>query len=368
MNTCHAFASQPDTKVTLLINHNSEIQQQFGMDVWDFYGIKNNFEIVYFPKLFVFIKKQVWIHKLIAFIYIYKYISATFNKKQEKYVIYSRHVKISLIIKFISILKKNKYFQGNYCELHSLSSNKRSLNSCEGLIAISQTLKADLLKNKFMKDQINILVAHDGVDLSKYSKKDDTAELKNKMKIDGDALLIGYVGKINTEKGVDLLFNALNKIVSSEKIILLLVGKVFNQAYINKALVIKNVKVIFTGFIAPLEIASYILMSDILVLPSTKELSYWKYTSPIKLFEYMAAGKPIVASALPGIKEIIKNNKNGLLFKPGNCDELASALNKLIIDKKLRETISQNAKEDVIYYSWNARAESITNFMKSNFC
>ena len=81
------------------------------------------------------------------------------------------------------------------------------------------------------------------------------------------------------------------------------------------------------------------------------------------MFEYMAAKKPIVASDLPSIREVL-NNENSLLVKPGDPLEIKAAISALAENKKLADDISQKAFNDVQKYTWDKRATKIIKFIE----
>ncbi|MBT7228207.1 glycosyltransferase, partial [Candidatus Parcubacteria bacterium] len=82
----------------------------------------------------------------------------------------------------------------------------------------------------------------------------------------------------------------------------------------------------------------------------------------MKLFEYMASGRPIVASALPSIKEVL-NDKNAILFEPDSPDSLAKGIKTALLDEGFSAKISQQALVDVAKYSWDTRSKNIINFI-----
>src|SRR4030095_11914090 len=81
-----------------------------------------------------------------------------------------------------------------------------------------------------------------------------------------------------------------------------------------------------------------------------------RYTSPLKLFEYLAAGRPIVASNLPALREGLTDGINAGLVEPGNAAALASALNGLANNPQLADRLARRAFADASLYSWDARA------------
>lgn len=84
---------------------------------------------------------------------------------------------------------------------------------------------------------------------------------------------------------------------------------------------------------------------------------------PLKLFEYMASGRPIIASDLPALREVL-NDKNALFFKPSDASDLARVIKMLISSQTLGYHLSQQALADVKEYTWDKRAKKILEFIK----
>ena len=111
------------------------------------------------------------------------------------------------------------------------------------------------------------------------------------------------------------------------------------------------------------EIPLYLKAADLLVLPNTaKETVSRHYTSPVKPFEYMASGRPIIASDLPSIRYVL-NEKNAVLVPPDNPEAFAGAIIDLLNNHTHAEAIATMALRDVQQYSWSNRARSIINFI-----
>lgn len=108
----------------------------------------------------------------------------------------------------------------------------------------------------------------------------------------------------------------------------------------------------FTGFVGWEDVVRYVNAADIAIVPVPKmEREMW--LSPMKLFEYMASGKAVVASAMGQVRDVIKDGENGLLVPPGDEAALAEAVNRLIEDVSLRERLGMQAREDAVrYHSW----------------
>ena len=105
-------------------------------------------------------------------------------------------------------------------------------------------------------------------------------------------------------------------------------------------------------------------MADILIYSGTrKSEKFKKYTSPLKLFEYMASKRPIIASDLPSIREIL-NTENAILVKPGSAKALANAIKFALENPDFCAKISKQAYKDVQKYTWEKRAKRILEFIK----
>jgi glycosyltransferase involved in cell wall biosynthesis len=115
----------------------------------------------------------------------------------------------------------------------------------------------------------------------------------------------------------------------------------------------------FTGLVPPADVGRLLHDARVLVLPNPASTTSAAYTSPLKLFEYMAAGRAIVASDLPAIREVLRDEGNALLVEPGNPHALAMAIGRLIEDPALAERLARRAFDDVAAFTWDRRAQRL---------
>ena len=99
--------------------------------------------------------------------------------------------------------------------------------------------------------------------------------------------------------------------------------------------------------------------ASVLALPNPASAISTRFTSPLKLFEYLAAGRAIVASDLPSIREILHNEADALLVPPGDASALAGAIRRLLDDPALAARLARAAFEAAPQYSWDRRAEKL---------
>ncbi|MCY3826720.1 MAG: glycosyltransferase [Candidatus Dadabacteria bacterium] len=112
-------------------------------------------------------------------------------------------------------------------------------------------------------------------------------------------------------------------------------------------------------------ISSYLPASDFLVMPYSSRVTIrdgteaGKFTSPLKLFEYMAAGKPIVATGVPSVLEILRPGENSVVTPPDDAEAIIRALDLVLADSELCARISEDARAGAAEYTWEKRVERI---------
>ena len=120
--------------------------------------------------------------------------------------------------------------------------------------------------------------------------------------------------------------------------------------------------ILFTNHIPHVDIPNYLLMSDILLIHYEKEFTIkgdkiaTDYSSPIKLFEYLSSGRPIIASSLPPFSTILRNGHDALLVDPDSYEDLNKSLITLLEDDQLRLRLSENSLKLSKNFSWKKRA------------
>lgn len=177
----------------------------------------------------------------------------------------------------------------------------------------------------------------------------------------GSTPRVYYVGQLYPWKGVDVLIEAMRSVHGAE---LVVVGGLPPEPDLDRvkrlvALLSLEDRVHFRGFVPPPKLAAEVAKAGLFVIPLLDSTTARLFTSPLKLFEAMASGRPVVASDLPSIREVLTHEKNALLVPPGDPQALAGAIERLLRDPGLGRILAANALEDVKAYSWDARAASI---------
>ncbi len=212
-------------------------------------------------------------------------------------------------------------------------------------------------------DERNVHVVPNGVSLKLFADKTNGETVRHRYNL-GEERLIGFVGSFQRWHDVEGLLRAFSKLYEDDhNLRLLLVGDGDQREVLedtSQQLGLGSA-VIFTGNIPHDSVPEYIAAMDVAVAPYN-----WKedfYGSPLKLFEYMAAGKPTVAAAIGQIEEVIEHRKTGWLYPSGDHEQMAQGLANLLYLPQLSSTISDAAREKILrHYTWKAIATRVTDF------
>lgn len=221
------------------------------------------------------------------------------------------------------------------------------------LLAVSDALGEYLEKHDAAKGRIKVVP--NGVDPARFKT---TANIQNK---NSDHFTVGFVGTLKPWHGIASLISAFAElIVDVSNAQLLIVGDGPQRESIYEqidGLGLTNA-VTMTGTVSPTEIPKYLSNMDVAVAPYPQLDGF--YFSPLKVFEYMAAGKAIVASAIGQINDVLVNDKTALLCTPGDIDALATALKSLHGDTHLRNRLGNEALAVARErHTWDAVAKTI---------
>lgn len=172
---------------------------------------------------------------------------------------------------------------------------------------------------------------------------------------------IGYAGHLYPWKGADLVIEAAAALPDTRGLIVGGHHAEPDLARLRQQAVQLDCasRVTFTGQIAPPDVPAQLRQMDVLLLPNRPSAISSEFTSPLKLFEYMAAGRPIVASDLPAFREILRDGENALLVEAGNPQALVAGITRVKSDPQLAERLARQAADDVREYTWARRAERL---------
>jgi glycosyltransferase involved in cell wall biosynthesis len=180
-------------------------------------------------------------------------------------------------------------------------------------------------------------------------------------RVTGDRSLAAYAGHLYPWKGADVFVRALALAPHLRGLIVGGHPGEADRARIDRLIASLGLsdRVVMTGQVPPGEVLPRLEPAGVLVLPNTSSAISERYTSPLKLFEYLTLARPIVASDLPAIREILTDGRTALLVPPGDPHALAQALTRLATDDALAWTLGTAAGALGLEYTWARRAERL---------
>ena len=327
MKTCEALAEAGVSVELVTPGRKTYIKE----DPFQYYGVKKNFIISTFKApdwvswgRLGFITSLLWFSEIIKF--------------QKRFwsadIVYSRDA--GLLLQYVLLGRKLVY------EAHTKPTfvSRYVAHVSYKLIVISEGLR-----DAYVQAGINpqkITVAHDAVDVTAFQKQYDQKESREWLGISLDNKVALYVGRIDAAKGADTFAAASERV--PENIQCVLIG----QGPLVEELKQKYPKALFLPETPYSDLPRVLAAADILILPnSAKDKNASEFTSPLKAFAYLASGKPIIASDVPALQAILK--ENAVYYEADSV--------KALSDVMMRDLPKRLA--GVEEYSWNERAKAI---------
>ncbi len=203
-----------------------------------------------------------------------------------------------------------------------------------------------------------IALAPDAVDLAQFDLACTKDQARQKVGFPQDKKIVMYTGSffLYDWKGVDVMLEAAKDF--RNEVLFVLIGG--SEREVNEA---KHQwgreNIVFLGYRAPTEIPLYLKTADALIIPNKKGTQVSeRYTSPLKLFEYMASGRPIISSDLPSLREVVGDSEV-VFFEPNNTADLSRAIRRVLGDASLAERLSKNVRTRVGAFTWDVRMKTI---------
>ncbi len=218
------------------------------------------------------------------------------------------------------------------------------------VLAVSEVAKEHCLKGAFCKRPERIKVIYDGIDIERFSPDVSGLAFRKEIGVSENGVLIGMIGRVNPRKGHDRLLEVAKEVIRRNgSVAFVIVG----DAYRGEEFLMKRLeerveaskefkgRVILTGFRK--DIAAVHSACDIYLHPSQ-----WPESFGLVVAEAMAAGKPVVAYNLGGIKEIVNHGETGFLVEPPGKSQMVEAILQLAGDRELREAMGEAGRKRVV--------------------
>ena len=322
-----------------------------GKDPFKFYGVTKNFKIKFVPSA-IFFKSTFWTA-------IYSILSVSIDKKS---LIYTRSIYALLLAMVFRIPAA--------IEMHSKIENHKNIKLMifrfalrhhlfKGFVVISEPLR-EYYQKLFNLKSTKILLAPDAADI--ISSSVIPQKLRNEKR-----LCVGYVGQLFKGRGIELIYELSKRLPNIDFHI---VGGLEPDINYWEEITKHQNNLTFHGFVAASETSKFLKAFDVVLAPYQRRVTILgrgdssEWMSPLKLFEYMGAGVPIVASDLPSIRSILHHGKTGILCSPDNIESWFYAISQLESDPNFRIEIGANALDELSKkYTWNLRAEKIFSWL-----
>jgi glycosyltransferase involved in cell wall biosynthesis len=322
------------------------------------YGLTSTFDVKWLPS----------VKRLKRYDYVISTMNAALHWKPD--VIYtwmSQAAVAALVMRLPVILEMHELAHGRF----GLFWLRRFLNSNERkqLVVVSRALQTALEEQVgFPIPEKDVVIAPNGVDLTRYTSLPTASDARKQLGLE-EKITLGYTGHFYAGRGVDTLFCLAKSYPDVQH--LWIGGREEELAVVRIRLVTTGLKnVVLTGFMDNTRLPLYQSACDILVMPYEKAISgssggnSAEFCSPMKMFEYMAAGRAIISSDLPVIHEVL-DHTDALFCPPEDKDSWVKAVGLLIRDAKKRDQLGRTAKNAIQNFSIIARQQKILQFMKN---
>jgi len=346
-------------------------QNNIEQDLFGYYNLADNFrvkKIRSFDPVFLFGFFEKWYIKFQAsFFIISLFFYLLFKKNKSDCLFYTRDEYLLPLLEFFS--RKAVW------ECHALPGHlkfyRRYIIKCAAVITLTKKIKEELIDSGVDGEKTS--VSPDAVDLKIFAIDLDKEEARRKLNLPADRIILGYTGSLKTkgmDKGLNDIIKALKLLrADNDKIILAAVGGnskdiEYYKLAAEEAGVSPNC--LFIDKVKQSRLAIYQKAFDVLLMPFPNIKHYAYYMSPLKMFEYLASGRPIISSDLPSIREVL-NETNCLFCRPGDPADLAAKIKLILRDNDLVDKITRQALLDVKKYSWEKRAENIIKFISQPY-
>ena len=168
--------------------------------------------------------------------------------------------------------------------------------------------------------------------------------------------LVVYTGRVNARKGLDVVIEAARRLPNHE---FLLVGSGGDGPTETVARTVANIRIV--PWQTPEALARYLYAADVLLIPPSRRplAAFGSTVLPLKVFLYLAAGRPIIAGDTPDLREILRHGENAFTCRPDCPDDLARAIRTVTGDATLAGRLAATALADSREFTWSARAHRI---------
>lgn len=325
--------------------------------IQEFYKLKVSIPVTYLPCIDLYNKGRLWFFlSSITFIvsYLVFFILKIIGGK--KFIIYS--VDMDTFSMTPLTLLPRQFFTELHGARNLSFTTKIFFRFSTGIIAINEAVK-NVVVSRFIHTP-PVLVEPNGVDLHMFSNVATQTEARKALALPADKQIVMFVGRFYSWKEVGILAEA--AAIAPEIQWYAIGGSKDDFLRVTSLNTMPN-NLIICGDKAPTEVPYWVAAADVvLALGTKKNNGSWKFTSPMKVFEYMASGRPVVASRTPALESIL-NEAEVYFYKPDDAVDLVEKVTNAIANQKPQAVHLALTKAKA--HEWKKRAKRILEFIDS---
>lgn len=354
MKTCEALADN-GAEVTLVVPARTNSIKE---NPYDYYGVKNNFKIKKIPVLNIPFSGSSLSFLITSFSFAVScYFFFLFKKD---YILYARGEIFLLLTK----LPVKNIFWETHIKTDNFNIYRKSIKKANGIIVVNKFFKNELFEHYGTPEE-KILLAPDGVDVDKFNIKTSKDEARKKLGLPFDKKIILSSTSFLPWKGTDIFLKSA-KLFPKDFLILLF--KNGEKEYWERFILEKekaganNILIIEKQSYEKMPL--YLKSADVLVLSGTNTSEVSKhYTSPLKMFEYMASQRPVLVADVPSFREIL-NDDFSTFYSPDDVADFAYKVKFIINNYQMCEKKAIMAFDRSFDFTWAKRAEKMILFIR----
>ncbi len=254
------------------------------------------------------------------------------------------------------IYDERKRFDGIALDRLARATEAEAWGGADVVLPVTDALAAIVRETTGPKQRVEVIP--NGINLEHFAGPFDTDAVRRRWKLDGRVVL-GFTGFVREWHGLDRVIDAIAKDGAEHPRMLFIVGDGPARASLEARAAALGIasRVVFTGVVPREDVPAHVSTFDIALQPAVVP-----YASPLKLFEYLALGRAIVAPDQPNIREVLDDGVNALLFDCDDPDGLTNAIERLNGDELLRERLARGAVQTIGRrgLTWQRNAERVT--------
>jgi glycosyltransferase involved in cell wall biosynthesis len=274
----------------------------------------------------------------------------------------SRLLRLPLVLEFNSSeLWKGRYWGGLRLTRPAALVERINLRAADRVVVVSDVLKTQVVVAGVAAEKV--VVNPNGVDPTQFRPDVDASAVRKRLGLDA-AVVVGFSGTFGRWHGIPTLAEALAPVLHSRpRVHWLLIGDGPLRHLVDEAIHTHGLddRVCLAGLVPHAEMPAYLAACDVLVSPHGRQADGGEFFgSPTKLFEYMASGRPIVASRVGQIADVLHDGESALLVPPDDPQALCDAILRLVDDACLRNRLAEAARQAVVErHTWRQNAERV---------